>query len=151
MRAKSILIVEDNRQDELLMLRALKRTALDCEVDVVRDGQQALDYLYCEGEFSGRSNVLPTVVLLDLSLPRVGGLNVLERLRADMRTQLLPICVLTSSDEECDRQRAYQNGANSYVRKPLDFEQFADTIARLVHYWLVINESTSSFATEDTP
>lgn len=151
MNAKSILIVEDNRQDEMLILRALKRTGLDCQIEVVRDGQQAIDYLYCEGEFGARPKVLPTIVLLDLSLPRVGGLEVLEHLRANNRTKLLPVCVLTSSDEECDRWQAYQNGANSYVRKPLDYPSLVETVSRLAQYWLMLNEPVSVLSKENMP
>ena len=141
MNIKSILLVEDSRQDEMLILRALKKINLANDVDVARDGQQALDYLFREGEFAGRAGTdLPTVVLLDVNLPRVSGLEVLERLRADPRTHLLPIVILTSSDEERDRLRSYENGANSFVRKPLDFAEFAEKVARLGVYWLATNE-----------
>ena len=141
MKTKTILLVEDTRQDELLILRALDKINLANGVDVVRDGQQALDYLFREGEFAGRAGPdLPTVVLLDVNLPRVSGLEVLERLRADPRTCLLPIVILTSSDEERDRLSSYENGANSFVRKPLDFSEFAETVARLGIYWLATNE-----------
>ena len=141
MKAKSVLLVEDNPQDEMLILRALKKINLANEVDVARDGQQALDYLFGEGEQSGRADaMLPAVVLLDIGLPRVSGLQVLERLRADPRTRLLPVVILTSSDEEQDRLRSYENGANSFVRKPLDFAEFAETVARLGVYWLATNE-----------
>jgi len=141
MKTKSLLLVEDTRQDELLILRALKKINLANQVDVVRDGQQALDYLFGEGEFAERSGLaLPAVVLLDVNLPRVSGLEVLERLRADLRTSLLPIVILTSSDEERDRLRSYETGANSFVRKPLDFSEFAETVARLGVYWLATNE-----------
>lgn len=144
MNTKTILLVEDNPQDELLTLRALRKAHLANQVDVVRDGQQALDYLFREGEFSARSGPpSPTVVLLDLNLPRIGGLEVLERLRADPRTHLLPVVILTSSDEERDRLRSYENGANSFVRKPLDFAEFAETVARLGVYWLAVNEPPS--------
>ncbi len=137
---KTILLVEDNHQDELLILRALRKVNLANQVDVVRDGQQALDYLFREGEFAGHTNPeLPTIVLLDINLPRVSGLDVLERLRADRRTHLLPVVILTSSDEERDRLRSYERGANSFVRKPLDFAEFAETVARLGVYWLAIN------------
>jgi len=141
MNIKTILLVEDTRQDEWLILRALKKSNLANVVDVVRDGQQALDYLFREGEFAGRSIPdFPTVVLLDVNLPRLSGLEVLERLRADPRTRLLPIVILTSSDEERDRLRSYENGANSFVRKPLSFTEFAETVARLGAYWLATNE-----------
>ncbi len=141
MNIKSILLVENTRQDELLILRALNKINLANVLDVVRDGQQALDYLFREGEFAGRCGpALPTVVLLDINLPRVSGLEVLERLRADPRTHLLPIVILTSSDEERDRLRSYETGANSFVRKPLDFAEFAVTVAQLGVYWLATNE-----------
>lgn len=141
MSRKSILLVEDNAQDEMLILRVLKKVNLVNTVDVVRDGQQALDYLFGEGEFAGRAGEEPpAVVLLDIGLPRLSGLDVLERLRADPRTQLQPVVILTSSDEDRDRLRSYQNGANSFVRKPLDFAEFAETVARLGVYWLATNE-----------
>lgn len=141
MKAKAILLVEDNQQDELLTLRALRKVNLANRVDVVRDGQQALDYLFGEGEFAGRAGLpLPAVVMLDLNLPRIGGLEVLERLRADPRTRLVPVVILTSTDEQRDRAASYENGANSFVRKPLDFAQFADTVGRLGVYWLATNE-----------
>lgn len=140
MTGKTILMVEDNRQDELLILRSLRKVNLANQVDVVRDGQQALDYLFREGEFAGRPGTdLPTFVLLDLNLPRVTGLDVLRQVRADARTHLLPIVILTSSDEERDRLAGYEGGANSFVRKPLDFAEFAETVARLGIYWLATN------------
>ncbi|AEV27126.1 MULTISPECIES: response regulator [Azospira] len=137
---KNILLVEDNDQDEKLILRALRKVNLANQVDVARDGQQALDYLFAEGEFSGRAGQpLPTVVLLDINLPRISGLDVLKRLRADSRTHLLPVVMLTSSDEEQDRLASYEDGANSFVRKPLDFGEFAETVARMGVYWLATN------------
>lgn len=140
MNHRAILIVEDNPQDERLMLRALRKAMLANTLEVVRDGQQALDYLFAEGEFAGRDGGLPAVVLLDIGLPRLSGLDVLERLRADPRTRLLPIVILTSSDEENDRLRSYESGANSFVRKPLEFAAFAETVASLGGYWLLIND-----------
>ncbi len=138
---KTILLVEDNPQDEMLSMRALKKINLANRIVVVRDGQQALDYLFREGEFAGRDGPdLPTFVLLDLNLPRVDGLQVLERLRADPRTHLLPVVLLTASPEERDRLSAYAKGANSYVKKPLDFSEFAETVSRLGVYWLAVNE-----------
>lgn len=137
---KSILLVEDNPQDEMLILRSLRKVNLANQVDVVRDGQQALDYLFREGEFAGRKGAdLPTVVLLDINLPRVNGLEVLERLRDDERTCLVPVVILTSSDEERDRLKSYEQGANSFVRKPLDFTEFAESVARMGVYWLALN------------
>lgn len=139
--ARTLLLVEDNPQDELLNLRALRKVNLASQVDVVRDGQQALDYLFAEGEFAARAAApLPAVVMLDLNLPRIGGLEVLKRLRNDARTRLLPIVILTSSDEQRDRLAGYENGANSFVCKPLDFAEFADTVGRLGVYWLATNQ-----------
>lgn len=138
---RTILLVEDNPQDEMLTLRSLRKANLVNRVDVARDGQQALDYLFRQGEFAGRDGPdLPTVVVLDIDLPRLSGLEVLERIRADSRSELLPVVMLTSSDEECDRLRSYQIGANSFVRKPVDFGEFAETVARLGVYWLAINQ-----------
>jgi len=140
--SKTILLVEDNLQDEILTLRALRRANLINQIDVVRDGQQALDYLFRQGEFADREGPdLPTVVLLDIGLPRLSGLEVLERLRADTRTALLPVVILNSSDEDRDRLKSYEVGANSFVRKPVDFAEFAETVARLGVYWLATNES----------
>ncbi|MDR3630226.1 MAG: response regulator [Desulfocapsaceae bacterium] len=141
MKNKAILLVEDDLQDEMLILRALNRANVANRINVVRDGQQALDFLFGEGEFADKSDLeLPAVILLDIGLPRLSGLEVLERLRADQRTRLVPIVILTSSDEERDRFRSYQTGANSFVRKPLDFSEFAETVARLGVYWLATNE-----------
>jgi len=141
MENKVILLVEDNPQDELLILRALKKAHIANRVDVVRDGQQAVDYLFNQGEFhipAGRHP--PVVVLLDIGLPRLSGLEVLAIIRADPRTRLQPGVILTSSDEERDRLRSYENGANSFVRKPLDFTEFSETVARLGIYWVVTNQ-----------
>jgi CheY-like chemotaxis protein len=137
---KTILLVEDNPQDEMLTLRALRKANLFNQVDVVRDGQQALDYLFQTGEFAERVTRLPAVVMLDIGLPRLSGLEVLTRLRADPRTKLLPVVILTSSDDEQDRLKSYQNGCNSFVRKPVEFGEFAETVARLGVYWLATNE-----------
>jgi CheY-like chemotaxis protein len=125
----------------LLILRALRKVNLANQVEVVRDGQQALDYLFAEGEFADRAgHALPGVILLDINLPRVSGLDVLDRVRADPRTKLAPVVVLTSSDEERDRLRSYKGGCNSFVRKPLEFTEFAQTVAQLGVYWVAINE-----------
>lgn len=141
MNQSSLLLVEDNSQDELLTVRALRRANVANRVDVARDGQQALDYLFREGEFAEREGPdMPTVVLLDIGLPRLSGLEVLARLRADTRTALLPVVILTSSDEEQDRLKGYALGCNSFVRKPVDFAVFAETVARLGVYWLATNE-----------
>ena len=141
MKIKSLLLVEDNPQDEMLVLRVLRKNNLANEVTVVRDGQQAVDYLFHEGEFANRdAPKLPAIMLLDIGLPRLSGLEVLKRLRADARTHLLPVVIFTSSDEDRDRLQSYQNGANSFVRKPLDFGEFSETVADLGVYWLAINE-----------
>jgi CheY-like chemotaxis protein len=148
MKEKSILLVEDNPQDEMLTLRALRRANLINRVDVARDGQQALDYMFREGEFANRDGPdLPAVVLLDIGLPRLSGLEVLERLRADERTQLIPVVILTSSDDERDRLKSYENGCNSFVRKPVEFSEFAETVVRLGIYWLATNEPSPIFRT----
>jgi len=138
---KMILLVEDNADDEKLTLRALKKNNILNEVVVARDGAEALDYLFGTGAYAGRNlSVMPEVVLLDLKLPKVDGLEVLRRVRADGRTKLLPVVILTSSNEENDRINGYGLGANSYVRKPVDFNQFSDAARQLGLYWLVLNE-----------
>lgn len=141
MTDRTLLLVEDDPQDEALTLRALKKAGVGNTIEVVRDGQQALDYLFAEGEFADRADkALPAVVLLDIGLPRLSGLEVLARLRENVRTRLLPVVMLTSSDEPRDRLRSYQSGANSYVRKPVDFAEFAATVARLGVYWMATNQ-----------
>jgi len=141
MTIKNILLVEDNPQDELLTVRALRRANVCNRIDVARDGQQALDYLLRQGDFAGPAGPdLPTLVLLDIGLPRLSGLEVLERLRAEDRTTMVPVVILTSSDEEQDRLTGYKLGCNSFVRKPVDFAEFAETVARLGVYWLATNE-----------
>ncbi|MFY9531293.1 MAG: response regulator [Candidatus Acidiferrales bacterium] len=138
MNDKVILLVEDNPDDEALALRALKKNNITNEVMVARDGAEALDILLGAGSRAGSG--LPQVVLLDLKLPKVDGLEVLRRLRADQRTKLLPIVILTSSNEEQDRLKGYDFGANSYVRKPVDFGQFTEAVRQLGLYWLLLNE-----------
>jgi two-component system response regulator len=141
MQQKILLLVEDNPDDEVLTLRALRKHNLVNEIVVARDGQEALDYLFGEGEYSGRdTRVLPQVILLDLNLPKVDGLQVLERLRAEPQTRHIPVVVLTSSNQEQDMLRSYDLGANGYVRKPVDFEQFLEAARQLGLYWLVLNE-----------
>ena len=136
-----ILVVEDNPDDVELTLRAFRKSNVANEVIVVRDGVQALDYLFATGEYAGRDpNALPQVVLLDLNLPRIDGLEVLQRVRAHPRTKLLPVVILTSSTEEQDLVSGYSLGANSYVQKPVDFEQFADSVKQLGLYWLLLNQ-----------
>jgi two-component system, response regulator len=142
MNLKTILLVEDNADDELLTLRALKKNNIQNHVVVARDGQEALDYLFGAGAHARSApGPLPEVVLLDLKLPKLDGLEVLRQLRAHERTKLLPVVILTSSNEEHDRVNGYGLGANSYVRKPVDFNQFMDAARQLGLYWLVLNES----------
>ena len=142
MGKKVILLVEDNPDDELLAIRALKKNNIMNEVVVARDGVEALDYLFGTGAYAGRDmSVMPQVVLLDLKLPKIDGLEVLRRLRDDERTELLPVVILTSSKEELDLTTSYSLGANSYIRKPVDFVQFTEAIKQLGLYWLVLNES----------
>ncbi len=141
MEEKMILLVEDNPDDEALTLRALKKNNIGNKVTVVRDGAEALDFLFCAGPYAGRDpRDLPQVILLDLKLPKVDGLEVLRRIRADKRTSLLPVVILTSSKEEQDMLEGYKSGANSYVRKPVDFNQFVEAVHQLGLYWLVLNE-----------
>lgn len=141
MEQKIILLVEDDPNDVDLTLRALKKSNIANETVVVRDGQEALDWIFGSGSFSGRdTSVIPEVVLLDLKLPKVDGLEVLKRLRANEKTSLLPIVILTSSKEEKDLVNGYKLGANSYIRKPVDFLQFAEAVKQLKLYWLVLNE-----------
>lgn len=136
-----ILLVEDNPDDEALTLRALKKSNIVNHVEVARDGVEALDYLFATGSHAGRDvSKLPQLLLLDLKLPRMDGLEVLKRIRADERTRLIPVVVLTSSKEEQDLIGSYSSGANSYIRKPVDFTQFAEAVRQLGIYWLVINE-----------
>ena len=138
---RRILLIEDNPDDVALTLRALRTHRVANEVVVVEDGVEALEYLLGEGKYAGRDlRDQPAVVLLDLKLPKVDGLEVLRRLRADDRTRLLPVVVLTSSKEEQDLVAGYSLGANSYVRKPVDFEQFVEAVRQLGLYWLLLNE-----------
>jgi two-component system, response regulator len=142
MNNKTILLVEDNSDDEFLTLRALKKSHIGNEVVVVRDGAEALDFLFCRGAYADRDpHDMPQLILLDIKLPKVDGLEVLRRMRADERTRLLPVVILTSSQEQQDLREGYKGGANSYVRKPVDFTQFAEAIRELGLYWLVLNES----------
>lgn len=136
-----ILLVEDNEDDEILTRRAFQKNNVKNELVVAHDGREALDWLFGEGEHAGRdTTVQPEVVLLDVNMPRVGGLEVLERIRADQRTSLVPVVMLTSSKQEEDMIRSYELGANSYVRKPVEFDAFVAAVRTLGTYWLLINE-----------
>ena len=139
---KGIMLVEDNPDDEALTLRALRKNNIQNNVVVAHDGVEALDYLFGTGLYVNRdTRVKPVVVLLDLKLPKVDGLEVLRRLREDTRTQLIPVVVLTSSKEEQDLISSYSFGCNSYIRKPVDFIQFVEAVRQLGLYWLVLNEA----------
>jgi CheY-like chemotaxis protein len=145
MTDKIILLIEDNPDDEKLTVRALKKNNIVNDVVIARDGVEALDYLFGAGAHAGRDvSALPALVLLDLKLPKVDGHEVLRQLRADVRTRRLPVVVLTSSKEEQDLITSYNHGANSYVRKPVDFTQFTEAVRQLGLYWLVLNETPPS-------
>ncbi len=142
MKNKIILLVEDNPDDVKLTMRALKKSNVMNDVVVAQDGAEALDYLFGTGKYAGRDlNQKPQVVLLDLKMPKVDGLEVLQRMRSDERTKLLPVVILTTSSEDRDRVESYKLGANSYIRKPVDFNQFAESVRQLGLYWLVLNEA----------
>lgn len=142
METKVILLVEDNLRDEALTRRALAKSNIINEIVVAHDGVEALDYFFGTGAFAGRDlSIIPQLVLLDLKLPKMDGLEVLRKLRADKRTRRLPVVVFTSSSEEEDVISSYSLGANSYVRKPVEFEQFLEATKQLGLYWLVLNES----------
>lgn len=142
MSDKVILLVEDNPDDELLTLDALAANRIGNKVVVARNGVEALDYVFGSGEWEGRDvSDLPAVVLLDLNLPKIDGLEVLRRVRADERTLMLPVVILTSSNEDEDRLKGYSLGANSYVRKPVDFDEFVKAAGQLGLYWLLLNQT----------
>ena len=142
MEEKLILLVEDNPDDELLMLRALKKNRVENRIVVVRDGVEALDYLFSTGEYEGNdSEALPQLILLDLKLPKINGHEVLKRLRADERTKYIPVVVLTSSIEEQDIISSYDLGANGFVQKPVDFDEFVEAANQLGVYWLGVNRT----------
>jgi two-component system, response regulator len=141
MKNKVILLVEDSKSDEELTLRALRKNNIETDVVVARDGVEALDYLFGGGAYAGRNTAdVPTVVLLDIKLPKIDGLEVLRRVRADERTKLLPVVILTSSKEDKDRLTGYTSGANSFVRKPIEFAEFSEAIRQLGIYWLILNQ-----------
>lgn len=140
MNTAPILLVEDNPDDEALAIRALKKNNITNDVFVARDGAEALDYLMGTGMREGYGPINPVLVLLDLKLPKMNGLEVLERLRADERTRLLPVVILTTSDEETDLVKSYELGVNSYVRKPVNFTEFTEAVANLGVYWLLLNQ-----------
>ncbi len=142
MKEKIILLVEDNPDDEELTIRSLRRANITNQIKVAQDGQEALDFLFCEGSYSERDpSKMPTVVLLDLKLPKLNGIDVLKRMRADPRTLLVPVVVLTSSSEDEDMLNSYESGANSYVRKPVDFSAFAEVVTQLGIYWMLHNQA----------
>ncbi|MFO1386440.1 MAG: response regulator [Chitinivorax sp.] len=141
MRTSTILLVEDNPDDEMLALRAFKKNNITNEVNVARDGVEALDFLFGRGAYQGRDlTQQPSLILLDLKLPKMDGLEVLKALRANEHTKLIPVVVMTTSKEEDDLVRSYSYGANSYIRKPVDFNQFIDAVRQVGLYWLVLNE-----------
>lgn len=137
----SILLVEDNEQDELLTIRALKKNNIHNEIVVARDGEEALDYLFCRGKYEARrKDDMPHMVLLDLKLPKINGLEVLKEIRSNEATRLLPVVVLTTSKEDSDVVTAYKLGTNAYVRKPVDFSEFIEAVRTLGLFWLVLNQ-----------
>lgn len=142
MDTKPILLVEDNPDDVELTIMALEQSRVTNEVVTVGDGVEALDYLFGTGDFAGRdTSVMPQVILLDLNMPRMNGLEFLRRIRADAKTRLLPVVVLTTSNEDIDRIESYNLGANSYVRKPVNFHQFVEAIHQLGLYWTILNKT----------
>ena len=142
MKEKHILLVEDDPDDVKLTLKALEKSRITNKVEVAWDGVEALDYLFGRGKFEGRDlSIMPQLILLDLKMPKMDGIEVLRRMRSDERTKLLPVVVLTTSTEDRDRIESYKLGANSYIRKPVDFNQFADAVQQLGLYWLVLNEA----------
>ena len=141
MRSKMIMVVEDNKDDEELTMRALKKAAVTNDIIVTRDGSEAIDFLFGMGQYAGRDvGTMPGVILLDLKLPKLNGIDVLKRMRADPRTKLVPVVMLTSSSEDEDILRCYESGANSYVRKPVEFSAFITAVSQLGTYWMTCNE-----------
>ena len=141
MQNATILLVEDNPDDEVLTLHALRKNNIGNKIYVARDGAEALDFLFCQNQYADRDpREMPQLILLDIKLPKMDGLEVLRRIREDDRTSLLPVVILTSSKEQQDLVEAYRNRANSYMRKPVDFTQFAESVRQLGLYWLVLNQ-----------
>jgi CheY-like chemotaxis protein len=136
----NILLVEDNPDDVELTIHALKRNNIVNSVEIVRDGQEALDYLFYTGNYTKSTHSLPGIILLDLKLPKVDGIEILRKIKLDRRRKIIPVVVLTSSKEERDVIESYDLGVNSYIRKPVDFDQFVDTVKQIGFYWLLINE-----------
>jgi two-component system, response regulator len=136
-----ILLVDDSQDDLDLALHALRRENVANHIQIARDGEEALDYIFCRGQFSGRSGQLPRLILLDLKLPKVDGIEVLAQIKGDPNTKIIPVVILTSSKEERDLVNGYNLGANSYIQKPVDFDQFRTTVKQLGLYWLITNQS----------
>lgn len=146
MQENVILLVEDNSDDEELTVRTLKKNKLINEIAIARDGEEALDYLFCRGKYENRDiNKLPVVVMLDLKLPKLNGIDVLRHIRDNEITKLLPVVILTSSDEERDIMQSYALGVNSYVRKPVGYLEFQNAVQQLVLYWMVLNKPPQLF------
>jgi CheY-like chemotaxis protein len=143
-RGLEVLLVEDDPDDLELTLHTLKEARITNPIAVARDGQEALDYIFCRGSYAGREDISPRLILLDLKLPKVGGLQVLREIKADPRTMGIPVVILTSSGEERDLIEGYHLGANSYIQKPVDFLQFQKTIREMGYYWLVVNQAMPS-------
>jgi two-component system response regulator len=142
-RELEVLLVEDDPDDLELTLHTFAEARITNPIQIARDGQEALDYIFCRGAHAGREPIAPRLILLDLKLPKIGGLEVLKAIKADPRTKGIPVVILTSSREERDLIEGYQLGANSYIQKPVDFGQFQKTIRETGNYWLVVNQSTS--------
>jgi len=144
-----VLLVEDNPDDELLTIMAIEKNNLTIQIKIVRDGAEALDFLFGTGEYASRDlKIMPTIILLDLKLPKINGLDVLKKIRENPKTSLLPVVVLTSSKQDQDIIESYKLGVNSYIRKPVDFCQFTKTVNNIGMYWLLLNESPPNFIKE---